>query len=228
MNDRSATPTTEPALELVGTTIAERRTEEAVRHLFERDGTVYLITGFFTANAYRSLRADILSFLHRSADNDLVVVVGAGADQFSAAIARDLWKLETPGRVRLYRYPRGFLHAKLYVRAGPSPVAIIGSANLTRVAFEQNLEVGAVVHGQSPTDPTFEPFLEWIEEVVEVCEPLRERDLSPTVRLFTTFRNWSKKGQLLPVRRAARRAVLPVVGLLTVVVWRTFGLESWP
>lgn len=227
MTDQSPHPRSEvDALALVGTTLADHRTEDAVRHLFEDDGTIYLVTGFFTANAYRSLRGDIRSFLDRSAGNELVVVIGSGADQFSTGIARDLWQLETAGRVRIYRYPRGFLHAKLYVRTGPSPVVIIGSANLTRVAFEQNLEVGAVLRGTDPDDALVRPFIDWVEEVVAICRPLRRRDLALPVRLMTTVRNWSKKGRLLPFGRAARRGILPFAVLVTVVAWRVLGLGN--
>lgn len=222
MTETTPAATSEPrALELVGTSLADRGAENAVRELFAENGTVYLITGFFTANAYRSLRSDVLAFLDRSAENELVLVVGSGADQFSASIARDLWRLDAPGTVRIYRYPHGFLHAKLYVRAGPSPAVVIGSANLTRVAFEQNLEVGAVIRGGSVDDPAVQPFLQWVEGVVAVCQPLRRRDLSTPVRLLTTVKNWSNKGRLLPVKQAA----LPFVALLTALVWRVLDVE---
>ncbi|AUX08692.1 hypothetical protein AArcSl_1055 [Halalkaliarchaeum desulfuricum] len=81
------------------------------------------MTGFFTAPASHELREEIREFLDRSPDNDIVIVVGNGADQFSATIARDLWDLDVKGSLRLCKYPHGFLHAKLYTRHGSSPRA---------------------------------------------------------------------------------------------------------
>lgn len=212
------------ALDVVGTQLTEARTKDAVRRLFDDDGTVYLVSGFFTANAYEALVEDIRRFLDRDDDNELVVVLGSGADQFSPAIVRDLWRLDTANQVRIYKYPHGFLHAKLYVRIGPAPTVVLSSANLTRVAFEQNLEVGAVIRGESLDDPHIEPFVDWLDELVAVCSPLRRRDLLAPFRLVTTLRNWSAKGRLLPARQAAKRATVPVA-LLAFAALRLFGVR---
>lgn len=212
------------ALDVVGTQITESRTKDAVQRLFDGDGTVYLVSGFFTVNAYDTLRADIRRFLDRDPNNELVVVVGSGADQFSPSIAHDLWKLDSADQVRLYEYPDGFLHAKLYVRIGPAPTVILSSANLTRVAFEQNLELGAIIQGKSLDDPYVRPFVDWLDDLVAVCAPLTRRDLFAPLRLLTTLRNWSNKGRLLPARQAARRATIPMT-LLALVVLRLFGIR---
>lgn len=209
--------------EIVGTHVTGRGPSNAVRQLFEEDGTVYLVTGFFTATAYYELRDDVVSFLDRSPDNELVLVVGTGADQFSPIVARDLWSIDDHGQVRIYRYPHGFLHAKLYARTGPPPTAIVGSANLTRVAFEQNLEMSAVVRGDSSDDPRIRPYLDWIEDLLAVCEPLRRRDLFAPLRYATTLRNWANKGRLISRRHAAFVSLRSVV-FFAVVAWLLFGL----
>lgn len=56
---------------------------EAVRRLFEADGTVYLATGYLTWSGYLTIRDRLLEFLSRSSDNRVVIVVSTGADQFS-------------------------------------------------------------------------------------------------------------------------------------------------
>lgn len=211
------------AIDIVGTHITEARTKDAVRQLFDGDGTIYLVSGFFTANAYRTLRDDIRRFLERDRHNELVVVLGSGADQFSPSIVRDLWRLDTDDQVHIYTYADGFLHAKLYVRVGPSPTVVLSSANLTRVAFEQNLELGAVIHGDSLDDPHIRPFVQWLDDLVAVCVPIDRRFLLAPYRVMTTLRNWTNKGRLLPAGQAVRRATLPVT-LLILVVLRVAGV----
>ncbi|AFZ73607.1 phospholipase D family protein [Natronobacterium gregoryi] len=187
-------------IELVNNRWGDRTVDEQLRTLFEGDGTIYLVTGFFTYNAYHTLRPDIEAFLSRSTENELVIVVGPTADQFSATIARDLWQLDSGEQVHLYKYPDGFLHAKLYVRTGEHPAVVVGSANLTQVAFEQNLELSAYVEGDGPDDARIEPFADWIDDLLEVCKPVRRRDLFKPVMLSKTLVNWTKKGKLLPSR----------------------------
>ncbi|EMA36347.1 phospholipase D family protein [Halobiforma nitratireducens] len=187
-------------VELVNNRWGDRTVDEQLRTLFEEDGTIYLVTGFFTYNAYHTLRPDIEAFLSRSSENELVIVVGPAADQFSATIARDLWRLDSGDQVHLHKYPDGFLHAKLYVRTGEKPAVIIGSANLTQVAFEQNLELSAYVEGTGPGDERIAPFVDWIDDLLEVCEPITRRDLFKPVMLARTVTNWAKKGKLLPSR----------------------------
>lgn len=202
-------------IELVNNRWGDRTVEAQVRRLFEADGTIYLVTGFFTYNAYRALRPDIEAFLSRSPENELVIVVGPTADQFSATIARDLRRLDDGDQVRLYKYPDGFLHAKLYVRTGENPAVIVGSANLTQVAFEQNLELSAYVEGDGPDDDRIEPFVAWIEDLLDVCEPVRRRDLLKPVMIARTLVNWANKGKLLPTRAVfGHRAPYVVLCLL--------------
>lgn len=183
--------------DLVTNRWGDHSVEAQIRSLFDGDGTIYLITGFFTANAFRVLRPDIESFLARDPTNELVIVITPSADQFTASIAKALERLDGDDRVRLYKYPEGFLHAKLYVRDGPEPAVIIGSANLTRVAFGQNLELNVHIDGRERADE-IEPFLEWIDALLEVCVPIRRRDLLRPVMVANTVQNWANKGRLIP------------------------------
>ncbi|ELZ01585.1 hypothetical protein C482_06022 [Natrialba chahannaoensis JCM 10990] len=204
-------------IELVNNRWGDRNVEEQVTRLFEDDGTIYLVTGFFTYNAYRAMRPDIVAFLEREPTNELVIVVGAAADQFSATIARDLRDLDENEQVTLYNYPDGFLHAKLYLREGENPAVIVGSANLTQVAFEQNLELSAYVEGESMTDGRIEPFRAWIDDLLAVCDPIRRRDLFKPVMMAKTAVNWFNKGTLLPTRAVLGHRTPYVVGM--VILW---------
>lgn len=187
--------------------------EAAVRELFAGDGTVYLVTGFFTEAAYRDLRDEIEAFLDRSPTNTLEVLVTPSADQFAKAVVRDL-RGHLWNQVHLWTYPGRFVHAKVYVRDGPDPVAIIGSANLTRAAFRYNLEVALVVEGHGPDDPAVAPYLDWVEGVLAEARPLERSDLSTPVRMARTVRNWTAKGRLIPHEQLVARLRPVAVGLV--------------
>lgn len=190
-----------------------RSITDALGELFDGNGTICLVVGYFTYNGYRSLRGDIERFLDRSPDNELVVVVGTASDQFSPRIARDLWDMDTDGQVELYRYPLG-LHAKLYLRDGPDPRMILTSANLTQVAFRYNVELGVEIATHDRDHPYIEPFRRWAEELVASAKPLRRRDLFAPIQMKNTVVNWTNKGRLLPrqyvAKRIAKAAVLVV------------------
>ncbi len=202
-------------VELLDTDDSDRRFQEALADLFDGDGTVYLISGYFTYFGYLAIRDEIVSFLERSRDNELVVIVGPASDQFSARIAYDLWKLDDHDQVRLYKRPRG-LHAKLYLRDGPEPRCIIGSGNITQVAFEYNIELNVDLHRDSCDHPDLKQFLEWIDDLVADAEPLRRRDVFGPVQIGNSVLNWSNKARLLPMRNVALR-VIPVVLLIVLL-----------
>ncbi|MWV38784.1 phospholipase D family protein [Natrialba sp. INN-245] len=205
----------EPSVGLLSTNGTGRGVREGISALFDGNGTVYIVSGYFTYQGYLSIRDDVVSFLERSRDNELVVIVGPASDQFSPRIAYDLWKLDDNDQVRLYKQPRG-LHAKLYIRDGPNPSCIIGSANITQVAFEYNVELNLELTRESSDHPDIEPFLEWLDEMVATSKPLRRRDLFPPVLVGSSVRNWSNKARLLPMRNVALR-VIPVLLLLFVL-----------
>ncbi|GAB3025133.1 phospholipase D family protein [Natronobiforma cellulositropha] len=201
-------------VDLLGTNDGERRVLDSLADLFAGDGTIYLVSGYFTYQGYRSIRDDVVSFLERSPENQLRVVVGPASDQFSSRIAYDLWALDAGDQVRIYKQPRG-LHAKLYLRDGPEPLCIIGSANITQVAFEYNVELGLEMRRETVDHPDLKPFLEWAEHLVETSAPLRRRDVFAPVQVGSSFVNWSNKARLLPMRNVALR-VMPVLFLVLV------------
>lgn len=209
-------------LDIVDTRPGEHLVEHSIRSLFDGDGTIYLVTGFFTENAYRSIESDIAAFLDRDPANELVVMANPTADQFSKHIVQDLRSLDVAGSVRLLQYPDRFLHAKLYVRDGPEPMAILGSANLTRGAFEYNLEVGVVIEADDPGDPSVDPFIDWVQTLAAESVPITRRDLFFPIRVSRSVSNWVNKGRLISPRLAAGRAtpvLLVIVGLLALTHW---------
>ncbi|MFW5984542.1 MAG: NgoFVII family restriction endonuclease, partial [Halobacteria archaeon] len=65
----------ETGLRLLDTNSSEVRFKEALSRLFDGDGTIYLVSGYFTYQGYDAICDDIESFLERSEDNELIVVV---------------------------------------------------------------------------------------------------------------------------------------------------------
>ncbi|MGM0606205.1 MAG: phospholipase D-like domain-containing protein [Halobacteriota archaeon] len=204
-------------IDLLGTLVTDRSAQQALADLLAGDGIVYVVSGYFTYHGYRSIREDVVSFLDRSRENELVVIIGPASDQFSARIARDLWRLDADGQVHLYKYPRG-LHAKLYLRDGPNPRFILGSANITRVAFEYNVELGMQVTADSREAPEVEPFIEWAETLRTQATSLRRRDVVPIVQVGNAVANWTNKAKLLPARNVAVR-VTPVLVLIVLLAY---------
>lgn len=66
---------------LVDTLPGAYRIEDAVRALFAGDGRIYLVTGFLSGTAYRSRRNGMQSFLDRSPDSELIVLVDPSLDR---------------------------------------------------------------------------------------------------------------------------------------------------
>ena len=207
--------TTEPSIRLLDTDNSDLRFQKSLADLFAGDGTIYLVSGYFTYQGYLTIRPNIIDFLERSRDNELVVIVGPASDQFSPRIAHDLWSLDDHDQISLYKQPRG-LHAKLYLRDGPEPKCIIGSGNITQVAFAYNVELNVELIRDDSDHPDIRPFLEWLEETIEDAAPLRRRDLLAPVLIGSSFVNWSNKAKLLPIRNVALR-VLPIVLLLVLL-----------
>ena len=212
---------TDAGVQLVDTDSSDIRFEEALSDLFAEDGTVYVVSGYFTYQGYRAIRDDIVSFLERSRENELIAVVSPASDQFSPRIAHDLWSLDGNDQVHLYKQPRG-LHAKLYLRDGPKPTCILGSANITQVAFKYNTEINVRITRDSIDHPDLKQFRDWMVELVEESEPLRRRDLLAPFQVGGSVANWSNKARYLPKRNVALRAV-PVL----LILFLFSGIFSW-
>ncbi|SNZ11988.1 PLD-like domain-containing protein [Natronoarchaeum philippinense] len=184
----------------------ERLVVEAVRRLFDADGTVYLATGYLTWSGYLAIRDKILEFLARSPDNRVVIVVSTGADQFSRLVATALWNLDFDDRIRLLTYRDGFVHPKLYLRDGPDPALVMGSANLTWDGLGKNLELAWYYEPDDPADPVFQSHLEWMLRFVTACDRVTPADLKRYVRLRKTIDTWTSKGRI-NLSTMLRRAV---------------------
>lgn len=172
-----------------------RLVAEAVLRLFERDGTLYLATGYFTWSGYLTIRDALLDFLTRDPDNEVYVVVSTGADQFSRLVADALWELDVDDRLHLLTYRDGFIHPKLYLRDGPDPALVMGSANLTWDGLGRNLELTWYYEPDEP-DEVFTPHLEWIRAFTAAATPITEADLTWQARLRKTTRTWLNKGRV--------------------------------
>lgn len=203
---------TESTVQLLDTDSSHVLFKEALSDLFADDGTIYLVSGYFTYQGYRAIRDDIVSFLERSEENRLIAVVSPAADQFSPRIAHELWDIDDKDQVQIYKQPRG-LHAKLYIRDGPNPVCILGSANITQIAFKYNTEINAKITRDTIDHPDLKQFRDWMVELVADSEPLRRRDLLAPFQVGGSVVNWSNKARHLPKRNVALRAV-PVLFLL--------------
>lgn len=189
---------------------------EAVRRLFEADGTVYLATGYLTWSGYLAIRDPLLEFLARSPDNRVYVVVSTGADQFSRTVAHALRDVDVDDRIRLLTYRDGFIHPKLYLRDGDDPALVMGSANLTWDGLGRNLELAWYYAPDGRDDEIFRTHLAWMVAFVAACEPITSADLARGTRLRRTTETWLSKGRInlptmvrgaLPFRR--RRASQP-------------------
>ena len=202
----------EPSIRLLDSDNTDIRLQDALADLFAEDGTIYVVSGYFTYQGYRALREDIASFLERSRENELIAVVSPASDQFSPRIAHDLWALDDHDQVHLYKQPRG-LHAKLYIRDGPNATCILGSANITQVAFKYNIELNVEITRQSIDHPDLKPFLDWMLDLVESSSQLRRRDLLPPIQIGGSVANWSNKARHLPKRNVALR-IIPALLLL--------------
>lgn len=209
------------SVRILDTDSSDIRFQESLSKLFSEDGTVYVVSGYFTYQGYLEIRDDIVSFLERSPENEFVAVVSPSSDQFSPRIAYDLWNLGHDGQVHLYKQSRG-LHAKLYIRDGDEPMCILGSANITQIAFKYNTEVNVEITRDNIDHPDLKQFHEWMLELVEDSDPLRRRDLLPPFQVGGSVANWSNKARHLPNRNVALRAV-PVLLLLIFFS----GIFSW-
>jgi phosphatidylserine/phosphatidylglycerophosphate/cardiolipin synthase-like enzyme len=206
------TPPPDSSFDLVGTGTTDRTFTDALTDLFSGNGTIYLVTGFFTYNGYRSIRDDIIDFVNRSPQNTLEVVVGPSSDQFSARIAKDLWAIDPTDQISIYKRSRG-LHAKLYLRDGPNPYLILTSANLTQVGFHYNIELGMELESHHEHHPQITAFTDWVTTFVANSDPLTKRDIFTPLLIGNSILNWTNKGRLLP-RRYVLRKLLPIAILI--------------
>jgi len=169
---------------------------EAVLRLFDRDGTVYLATGYFTWSGYLTVRDAMQAFLARSPENEVYVLVSTGADQFSRLVARALWEQDVDDRLHLLTYRDGFIHPKLYLRDGDAPALVMGSANLTWDGLGKNLELAWYYEPDEPDDEIYRTHLLWMRAFTAACTPVTPADLTWQARFRKTAETWLSKGRI--------------------------------
>lgn len=169
----------EPEYSLVDNTFTERKVVDAVTDLFDEDGRVYVVAGYFSLRGYNELRSSIEDFLNRDADNRITLIIGTEPDQFAARIAYDLWDLdlESEGNVEILKYEGQFLHTKHYVRDNESPAVVMGSANFTKQGLEEHLELVSYYQAVDAEDPIATQHITWFDSVIDVATPVTEEDL---------------------------------------------------
>lgn len=211
-------------MELVSNQSADVPIEGSLIRLFDEDGTIYVVTGYFTTGAYQFLKPAIEAFLERKQTNELIVIVSPTVDQFAAQIGHDLRTLGEDDQVQVYKYPDGCLHAKLYLRTGSQPSAIVGSVNLTRVALKQNVELSLQIDGTDPDDEQIARLTEWVTALKDESEPLTRRDMFWPVMALNSVSVWANKARLMPRNPTAYQPmtylILALVGLyMFSLVW---------
>ncbi len=211
-------------MELVSNQSADLPIEESLIRLFDENGTIYVVTGYFTTGAYQFIKPAMEEFLAREQSNELIVIVSPTVDQFAAQIGHDLRTLGEDGQVQVYKYPHGCLHAKLYLRTGPNPAAIVGSVNLTRVALKQNVELSLQIDGTDPNDERIERLTEWVTALQDESEPLTRRDMFWPVMALNSLSIWANKARLMPRNPTAYQ---PMIYLLLALVGLYFFSLLW-
>ena len=171
--------TSELDYSLIDNTFTERKVVDAVIDLFDEDGRVYIVAGYFSLRGYNKLRSSIEAFLQREGDNKVTLIVGTEPDQFAARIAYDLWQLnsESKGEAEILKYEGQFLHTKHYVRDNESPAVVMGSANFTKQGLEEHLELVSYYQATDTEDPIALQHIKWFDSVIDAATPVTEKDL---------------------------------------------------
>lgn len=126
-----------------------------------------LVTGFASVSGVDLLAAAIAQVLERGGQGRIVVSVDRQG--FNAAgVFRALLALRAAHGNRLALgvalQSSGLLHAKALYTEGPTgPSLLVGSANLTRSAYEKNLELGIVV--ESPPAEVSRAFKRFVDSI---------------------------------------------------------------
>lgn len=105
-------------------------------------------------------------------------------------------------------------------------MALIGSANLTLVAFEQNLEMGLVLYDESRHSAELDAIFDWVDELLAISEPVRPRNVLFPIQLARTAVNWVNKGRLVPLSQKVRRMPVRVAIFIVFFIWLLFGIPA--
>ncbi|MGC9779564.1 MAG: DEAD/DEAH box helicase family protein [Candidatus Heimdallarchaeota archaeon] len=162
---------------LIDNVFTELSVKDAIHNIFNENGTVYLIAGYFSFSGYNIMKSSIKDFLHRNMDNKIIIIIGTEPNQFSATIAYDLWELSDGENVSLLKFENHFLHTKHYVRENDQPIIIIGSANFTHEGLKENLELVSYYKANSLEDPIAIQHINWFKQLISRCEAVTDEDL---------------------------------------------------
>lgn len=91
--------------------------------------------------------------------------------------------------VEIYRYKKGFVHAKTMVCDGM--VSFVGTANIDQRSFDLNFEVNAVLYGKDFADGLRQTFMDDIEDAIQihydewVNRPVVHRFVEKVIKIFS-------------------------------------------
>lgn len=107
-----------------------------------------------------------------------LLVPGVSDSMFVNAAARSYYEDMLQAGVEIYRYHKGFIHAKTLVADGK--LSVIGSANMDYRSFELNFEVNAVIYDQAFSQKLREVFYQ------DICDASRIDPQAWTSRSVST------------------------------------------
>ncbi|WP_295812924.1 cardiolipin synthase [uncultured Apibacter sp.] len=94
--------------------------------------------------------------------------------------------------VRIYRYTKGFVHAKTII--SDTNLSVIGSANLDMRSFDLNFEISALVYSETINQELYDAFMEDIGNSTEV-----------------TYREWIKRNKLVDMGNSIAKLISPLL-----------------
>ncbi|MDR2122503.1 MAG: cardiolipin synthase [Flavobacteriaceae bacterium] len=94
--------------------------------------------------------------------------------------------------VRIYRYAKGFIHAKTII--SDDNLSVIGSANLDIRSFDLNFEISALVYSKSVNQELYDVFIDDLENSIEI-----------------TYKEWRKRNKIIELGDSIARLISPLL-----------------
>ncbi|MDR1876959.1 MAG: cardiolipin synthase [Flavobacteriaceae bacterium] len=94
--------------------------------------------------------------------------------------------------VRIYRYTKGFVHAKTII--SDDSLSVVGSANLDIRSFDLNFEISALVYSRSINQELYDAFMDDIENSIEI-----------------TYEEWKKRSKIIQLGNSLARLISPLL-----------------
>lgn len=150
---------------------------------------VYITSPYFIPNnsIYDALKKAALS------GKDVRLLVPGISDSYFVNAASESYyeELLTCG-VKIYRYEKGFIHAKTIV--ADDNLAIISTANMDFRSFEFNFEIGAVIYGERVCNELTEVFLNDLKDSSQI-----------------TLHDWEQRSHWTVVKSKVARLLSPLL-----------------